>query len=57
MMGANVIIKADVRLEAADRVLREYGCDPKTASAQEREYAETISRRMEQVNETIRKGE
>ncbi len=42
-MSANVIIKGDERRAAEAQTLREYGIDPRTASREQREYAERIT--------------
>ena len=54
-MNANIHIKTDARLESENSVLREYGIDPKTATKQEKEHAETVAARLGAFECMIRK--
>ena len=54
-MIANVHIKTDARLESESRVLREYGIDPSSATRQDREFAETVSARLGELETGMRK--
>lgn len=50
---ANIIIKDDARHERQNQILKDFGHDPRTASAAEREQAEHIA---EKCNEAMQKG-
>lgn len=54
-MNANIHIKTDARIESESRVLREYGIDPKKATKQDREHAETVAARLGAFECMIRK--
>ena len=51
----NIVIKSEARLESESRVLKEYGHNPKTASPEAREHAETVAARLSDVDKIMRK--
>ena len=55
-MTANVIIKSDVRIDRENAALRDFGRDPKTATAHERECAAVIASQMEGYEKKILEG-
>lgn len=52
---ANVLIKNDDQKRREARILREYaGVDTRRATREQREYAESISRRTEETNQKMK---
>lgn len=49
---ANIIIKSDEQREREKIILRDFGCSS-NASAEEKEYAETAARRIEEAYEKM----
>ena len=52
---ANVIIKTDERKAHEERVLASYGVNPRTATSEQREYAQQISRETAEIERKIRR--
>lgn len=51
---ANVIVKSDERRRQEATTLRQYGVNPVRATAQQREWAESISRRTRDFEHKVK---
>ena len=52
---ANVIIKTSEQRAHESRVLRSFGVNPATASAEQREYAQQISRQTAEIERGMKR--
>ena len=50
---ANIIIKTDQQRDAEAFLMKSYGIDPQSATAEQREYAREISRQTEELKKEM----